>query len=35
MPEHSLDRVRDKLAELTRTLDEWEAVTLSADFPEP
>ena len=31
---NGLDRVRAKVAELQRTMDEWEKVTLSADFPE-
>lgn len=30
---NGLDRVRDKLGKLMRSLDEWELVTVSADFP--
>jgi NAD(P)-dependent dehydrogenase (short-subunit alcohol dehydrogenase family) len=32
---NGLERVRAKLGKLTRTIDEWEAVTLAADFPKP
>jgi len=31
---NGLERVREKLAKLTRTIDQWEAVTLGADFPQ-
>ncbi len=31
----ALERLRVKLAELQRTVDEWETVTLSADYPAP
>ena len=31
---NALERARAKVAELQRTMDEWEKVTLSADFPE-
>ena len=30
-----LDRVREKLARLMADLDAWEALTVSADYPEP
>jgi NAD(P)-dependent dehydrogenase (short-subunit alcohol dehydrogenase family) len=30
---NGLERVRAKLAKLTRTIDEWEAVSLASDFP--
>jgi NAD(P)-dependent dehydrogenase (short-subunit alcohol dehydrogenase family) len=32
---NGLERVRAKLAKFIRGVDEWEPVTLSADFPEP
>jgi NAD(P)-dependent dehydrogenase (short-subunit alcohol dehydrogenase family) len=31
----SIDRMREKLDEFRRSIDDWEEVTLSADFPEP
>ncbi len=31
---NALERVRAKLAELQQTMDDWETVTLSADFPD-
>ena len=31
---NGLERVRDKLTQLVRSLDEWEKVTVSADYPE-
>lgn len=31
---NALERVRAKVADLQRTMDEWEKVTLSADYPE-
>ncbi len=30
----ALTRFRDKLAQWTKDLDQWESVTLSADYPE-
>jgi len=32
---NGLERVREKLNDLQRSIDEWEEVTLSADFPAP
>jgi hypothetical protein len=30
---NGLVRVREKLADMQRSIDEWDEVTLSADFP--
>ena len=32
---NALERIRAKCGELQRTMDQWEKVTLAADFPEP